>query len=271
MMRSSRGRSRRTSIALTVTAAAVLACGMAAPAGASTPERWQPAPDATWQYQLQGKIDTSVDADVYGVDLVDTPQQVIDELHADGRAVVCYFSAGSWEKWRSDADDFPAAVLGKKLDGWPGERWLDVRALDVLLPIMEARLDTCVDKGFDGVDFDNMDGYANRSGFPLDGDDQIAYNRALADAAHARGLAVGLKNDLGQIKALEPSFDFAVNEQCFQYRECERLKPFVDAGKNVIIIEYKKPLGAFCDKADDLGMVAMKKKLSLKAWRQPCP
>ena len=101
--------------------------------------------------------------------------------------------------------------------------------------------------------------------------DQLAYNRWLADAAHDRGLSVGLKNDLGQIAALEPDFDFAVNEQCFQYRECDRLEPFLDAGKNVIIVEYKTKLEQFCDEAADLGAVAMRKKLSLKVWRQPCP
>ena len=84
-------------------------------------------------------------------------------------------------------------------------------------------------------------------------------------------MSVGLKNDLGQVDELEPLFDFAVNEQCFQYRECDRLQPFLDAGKNVIIVEYKSRLGQFCAKAEELGAVAMRKKLSLKVWRQPCP
>jgi hypothetical protein len=240
-------------------------------AEASVVAPWVPPADATWQYQLQGKIDTSVDADVYDIDLFEVPQSKIDKLHADGRHAVCYLSAGSWERWRPDADDFPAAVLGKKLDGWPGERWLDIRRLDVLGPIMAARLDLCAAKNFDAVEFDNVEGFRTGSGFPLSGADQIAYNTWLADAAHDHGLSVGLKNDLGQIDELEPLFDFAVNEQCFQYRECDRLEPFIDAGKNVIIVEYKTELGQFCDKAADLGAVAMRKKLSLKVWRQPCP
>jgi hypothetical protein len=246
------------------------AAGPAAAAPGQSP-LWVPPADATWQYQLQGKIDTSVDADVYGVDLFDTPKSKIDKLHADGRHAVCYVSAGSWERWRPDADDFPESVLGKKLDGWPGERWLDIRQIDVLGPIMSARLEICVAKNFDAVDFDNVEGYRNDTGFPLSGADQIAYNTWLADAAHAHGLSVGLKNDLGQIDELEPAFDFAVNEQCFQYDECDRLGPFLDAGKNVIIIEYKSKLGQFCDDAQELGAVAMRKKMSLKVWRQPCP
>ena len=253
--------------------AVITASLLASPAGAASggPPPWVPEADATWQYQLQGTIDTSVDADVYDIDLFDAPKSKIDRLHADGRHVVCYLSAGSWETWRPDADDFPASVLGKKLDGWPGERWLDIRQLDVLAPIMEARLDLCAAKDFDAAEFDNVEGYRNRSGFPLTGAHQLAYNTWLADAAHERGLSVGLKNDLGQIEELEPLFDFAVNEQCFQYRECDRLQPFLDAGKNVIIVEYTSRLGQFCADAEELGAVAMRKKLSLKVWRQPCP
>ena len=103
------------------------------------------------------------------------------DLHADGSAVVCYISAGSWERWRPDADRFPERVLGRS-NGWPGERWLDIRRRGVLRPIMEARLDMCARKGFDAVEFDNVDGYANRTGFPLTGADQLRYNVFLANA-----------------------------------------------------------------------------------------
>lgn len=235
------------------------------------PGCWQPAPTTTWQYQLQGRIDTTVDADAFDIDLFDTPVSVVKTLHTQGKRAVCYVSAGSWERWRPDADDFPAVLLGKKLDGWPGERWLDIRRIDLLAPIMAARLDICADKGFDAVEFDNVEGYANPSGFPLTGGDQLAYNEWLAGAAHERGLAVGLKNDLRQVKELEPHFDFAVNEECFDYAECSRLRPFVTAGKAVLIVEYDRRLAAFCDEADELGAVAMRKKLSLRGWRRPCP
>ena len=73
---------------------------------------WRPLPETTWQWQLTDEIDTSIDVAMYDVDLFDVPQAVVDSLHAEGRVVVCYFSAGSWERWRPDADDFPDAVLG---------------------------------------------------------------------------------------------------------------------------------------------------------------
>ena len=69
-----------------------------------------------------------------------------------------------------------------------------------------------------------MDGYANANGLGLTAADQLNYNRFLASAAHARGLSVGLKNDIDQIDALvDPTtvggtdfFDWALNEQCVQ-------------------------------------------------------
>ena len=231
---------------------------------------WHPPVRTTWQWQLSGTIDQSVDADMYDVDAVETPAATVASLHAKGRKVVCYLSAGSYEKGRPDASDFPAQVLGNVLDGWPDERWLDIRRLDVVGPIMARRMDLCRAKGFDGVEADNVDGYANNSGFALSATDQLAFNRYLADAAHARGLSIGLKNDLAQVAALEPTFDWAINEQCFQYSECDLLRPFLTAGKPVFVAEYGLATGAFCPAANTMGIMAMRKRLALDAFREPC-
>ncbi|MFN8077615.1 MAG: endo alpha-1,4 polygalactosaminidase [Kineosporiaceae bacterium] len=225
----------------------------------------------TWQWQLTGRIDVSVVAQVYDLDGQTTPGSTVAALHAQGRRVICYVSVGSWEKFRPDAAAFPAAVLGKALDGWPDERWLDVRRLDLLRPLVAARFDQCRAKGFDAVEPDNVDGYLNRSGFPLTAAHQLAYNRAIADLAHERGLAVGLKNDLDQVAALQPRFDFAVNEQCHQYDECELLRPFVAAGKPVLHVEYEQAPSAFCGDTTSLGFSSMRKRLDLDAWRRACP
>lgn len=109
---------------------------------------WQPAPGNRWQVQYTGAVDTSLDVDVYNLDLFDTPKSVIDNLHSQGKKVICYFSAGSFEDWRPDAQQFPSEVKGQNLDGWPGEKWLDIRRLDILLPIMEARMDMAVQKNW---------------------------------------------------------------------------------------------------------------------------
>jgi hypothetical protein len=237
-----------------------------APAGG----RWVPAPRTTWQWQLSSPVDVSVPAQMFDVDLFDTPAATVADLHRRGARAVCYFSAGSVEPGRPDTGAFPAAVIGNPLEGWPNERWLDVRRLDALGPIFERRLDLCKQKGFDGVEADNVDAYSNTTGFPLTGNDQLAFNRFLARAAHARGLSIALKNDLEQVPALEPEFDFAINEQCFEYGECDRLQPFVRAGKAVFVAEYDVATSGFCAQANAAGLMAMRKRLNLDAWREPC-
>jgi hypothetical protein len=230
---------------------------------------WVPPAQTTWQWQLQGTIDTSVDAEMFDVDLFDAPDATVTDLHDAGRHVVCYLDAGTWENWRPDASDFPDDVKGKT-NGWPGERWLDVRRLDVLGPILRKRLDLCASKGFDAAEFDNVDGYSNNTGFPLTAADQLRFDVWLANNAHRRGLSAALKNDVEQVPKLLDYFDFALDEQCFQYHECSTLTPFVDAGKAVFEVEYELDRSKFCSKADDLGFNSMRKRYSLGAWRRVC-
>jgi len=231
---------------------------------------WMPELETSWQWQLQGPIDTSVDVEMYDVDAFDVAARTVGRLHEDGRAVICYVSAGSWERWRPDADRFPDEVLGRALDGWPGERWLDVRRIHLLAPIMKARMDRCVRKDFDGIELDNVDGFTNRTGFPLSAADQLRYDVWLANQAHRRGLSVALKNDVEQVEDLVTYFDYAVNEECFTYDECDLLTPFVDAGKAVFGVEYALEPDEFCPAANELGFNFLKKKLSLRAWRIAC-
>ena len=70
------------------------------------------------------------------------------------------------------------------------------------MAIMQARLDLAVQKRCDGVEPDNVDGYANDTGFDLSSLDQLTYNQWLASEAHTRNLSIGLKNDLDQVPAL---------------------------------------------------------------------
>ncbi len=239
------------------------------PASVPCEDCYQPSLQTSWQWQLDGMLDTSIDVDMYDVDGFDTTQAQVEGLHADGRKVVCYMDAGSWERWRPDAGRFPSEILGRS-NGWPGERWLDIRALDILGPIMQDRMDICRAKGFDAIEFDLVDAYMNRTGFPLTGQDQLRYNVFLANEAHARGLSVALKNDLEQIPQLLPYFDMALNEQCHQWRECKLLRPFVAAGKAVFGVEYKLKKPKFCPAANRENFNFLKKRLSLKVWRAPC-
>lgn len=234
------------------------------------PDCWRPAVRTSWQWQLSGSVDTTVDAEVFDIDLFDNGASVVDALHAQGRRVVCYTSAGSLEDWRPDAANFPGAIVGKRLDGWAGERWLDVRARRVLRPLMQARIDQCAAKGFDGVEFDNVDGWSNDTGFAISRADQLRYNVMLANLAHSAGLSVALKNDVEQVLRLEPYFDMHLDEECFTYDECQRLAPFTDAGKPVFVVEYRLAAENFCPQANAMDLNAMRKRLNLGAWREPC-
>lgn len=226
-------------------------------------------PGTNWQWQLSGKIDTSVAADVYNIDLFDAPLRTINTLKSRQKTVICYFSAGSFEDWRPDAAYFHDSLKGKKLEGW-NEKWLDIRQVAVLRLIMGKRMDLAVAKGCDAVEPDNVDGYTNDSGFKLSSRDQIRYNKMLAIEAHRRGLAIALKNDGEQAEVLAPWFDFAVVEQCFEYKFCDRYLSFIKAGKAVLGVEYNVKPERFCPKANSLRLDFLYKKLDLGAYRLSC-
>lgn len=222
---------------------------------------YKPAAGVKWQIQLSGKVNPSYPVALYDIDMFDSPDGLIQALHASGKHVICYFSAGSSENWRPDFSKFQPTDMGNPLEGWPGERWLDVRSANVR-QIMQARMDTAKQKGCDGVDPDNVDGYTNKPGFPLTAQDQINYNSFLANNAHQRGLAVALKNDMDQIKNLASLFDFSVNEQCFQYDECDKLQPFIALNKPVLNIEYKKAYVSNATQRAALCKTSISKKFS---------
>jgi len=255
-------------IALVVAVVALWIGASAAPAAASS--WWQPRGELTWQMQFSGRIDKSVAADAYDIDAFDSSAALVTKLHGLGRKAVCYIDAGSWESYRPDADEYPAIVKGKVMAGWPDERWLDIRRIDILGPILEDRIAMCASKRFDGVEFDNVDGYSNRTGFLLTAQDQLKFDRWLADTAHAHGLGVGLKNTPSLADQLEPSFDFSIVEQCVQYHECGSFAPFLDANKPVLDIEYSVGIGTLCPKTQALGIFGMRKHLDLDAWRKTC-
>ncbi len=247
----------------------LMACGTSSSSSTNDPDTdnlpdpitsgnwYQPSVGTSWQWQINDSLNTSYDVDVYDIDLENNSANTITELHNQGKRVICYFSAGTFEDFREDADQFPAEVLGTALEDFPDEKWLDIRSAEVLA-IITARMDSAVTKGCDGVEPDNVDGYANNNGFDLTAEDQLLYNATIANEAHQRNLAVGLKNDLDQINSLLNYFDFSVNEQCHEFEECDALQPFIDANKAVFNAEYDDTYvndastrNALCDNAID--------------------
>jgi hypothetical protein len=251
--------------------ALLLATVATTPASASA-SPWMPSPTDRFQLMLSATPTTDQlngDFSVMELDGFDTPASVVASLHRLGKRAVCYVDVGTWENWRADARAFPRRVLGKPDQGWKGERWLDIRQQDVLLPIMAKRFAMCVRKGFDAIDPDNVDGVENPTGFRLTTSAQLSYDRAIAALAHRDGLAVALKSFADQASALEPSFDFVVQEQCVQYQECTQLTPFVTQHKAVFDIEYTRSLG-FCSELPQ-GVEGLAKHVSLDAWVRWCP
>jgi hypothetical protein len=213
-------------------------------------------------------------AQAVDLDLFDTKAATIAALKSQGKHVICYMSAGSWEDWRPDRAAFPVSVRGKPLDGWAGERWLDIRKLSVLAAPMRARLDLCKKKGFDAVDPDNVDSYGADTGFPITRANAVTYLRFLATEAHARGLGIGLKNATEIAPSLLTTVDFAVTEDCFKQGWCAVSKNFIARNKPVFAIDYTDnhiSFPAFCAQAKSLGLSPLLKRRSLdvKEWRCP--
>lgn len=241
-------------------------------------------PTTTWQWQIQGKIDETVSAEMFDIDLFDARSGeinsgVINSLHSKGKKVICYLDTGAWESYRPDANQFPNSVIGNST-GWSGEKWLDIResAWPQFAHIMWARLDLAASLGCDGVEPDQNNPVGNNPGFPITYNDEYKWYLEVARQAHLRGLTVLQKNGIellypsrGYAPTLVAAFDGMLNEECNQYKECDDgLQAYVQAGKWLGEVEYKGRSSNFCPKLQAKGFMAMKKKLSLYAWREVC-
>jgi hypothetical protein len=255
---------------------ALAACAFVVSTAYAAAAHWRPPANTSFAIILSvapsaNEIDTP--AKVIDLDLFDTRAATVAALKRRGKKVICYLSAGSWENWRPDKHKFPAAVIGKPYDGWPGERWIDIRSTAVK-NIMMARMDLCKRKGFHAVDADNVDSFNADTGFPITRADAIAYLRFLAAEAHKRGLAFGLKNAAELSNAVFDVMDFAVTEDCFDQGWCARSKNFIAANKPVFAIEYTDngiDVAAFCRQAKRLGLSPIYKRRKLDMWERRCP
>lgn len=238
---------------------------------------WVPEPGTSWHWQLTEDIDApSITTTMADLDLFDACDDDLAELRSRDVTVICYFSAGSHEDWRPDADAYDDDAIGRRLDDWDGERWVDIRNGSVRAAI-ERRLDLAVARGCDGVEPDNVDGYQNRTGFDLTEADQRAFLQWLADAAHARGLSVGLKNATDLAEEFSTVFDWSLVEECHAYDECEAYRGFLDAGKAVFHVEYvdrisqgERALERACADPMRDGFSTLVKRWDLDPWFLSC-
>ena len=222
-----------------------------------------------WHWQLQGKI-RHYNVYVYDIDLFDVSREEIQSLRKSGKAVICYLSAGTAETFRDDFDEFAKDVLGKRVEGWSDELWLDISHYEKFKHIIEKRLDLALIKGCDGVELDNVDAYLQDTGFNISAEQQLAYNIWLANESHKRGLLAGLKNDFEQMDKLVDYFDFAVVEDCFYYEECNFTEPFIASGKPVLDAEYILTPDEFCEEAERMNISAIYVPLDLSGDMEDC-
>jgi hypothetical protein len=254
--------------------AALLSLALLAGAGAGTARAqggwWKPPRHLTWYWQLQGTVNNAEPVAAYDIDGFENSAAEVTTLHGQGKRVICYIDVGTAEEWRPDYSEFPKSVLGRS-NGWPGERWLDIRQLGMLEPIMAARFQMCREKGFDAVEPDNIEGYANKTGFPLTAAEQLTYNEWVADEVHSLGMAVLQKNDSEQTPELLPYFDGALSEQCNQYKECASFEPYLAAGEPVLNAEYHLKTKKFCAADEAAGIMGARYNLALNGKRfEPC-
>jgi len=219
----------------------------------------------TFIYSINGSKNDSANVKTIFVDLFDASSSRIQKLKSAGKNVVCYFSAGSAENWRSDYKKYPKAALGKKMDGWDGEVWVDYRNATVI-QILKDRITLAKQKGCDAVDPDNIDGHTNKTGFSLTEKTQTTFMETLSQAAHTQGLKIGTKNSAETAWKLQPLTDFVVVEECNKYKECDLYKSFPQNNKAMFQIEYTKKSTSACTSAKKMGSTLVFANLDLTSF-----
>ncbi|WVQ73304.1 hypothetical protein IAR50_002872 [Cryptococcus sp. DSM 104548] len=233
--------------------------------------------DSTFLYELDAisvdsptvstRTGVTVDGEVYIVDAEGTSAETIAQYKANGKTVICYFSAGSWEPGRSDASSFDASCVcgsgqtftndgcssnDNKLNGWD-EWWLDIHSDSCktnVESVMTTRIENAAAKGCDGIDPDNVDSFSNEDQqHGNTAQDEVDYLLWLASSAKANNMLIDLKNagsllvdENGQATVWQSeivnAFDFSVVESCHEYNECDIYDSFLAAGKPEFQIEY---------------------------------
>ena len=197
-----------------------------------------PAPGVDWDWQLSERIAPPAGIAAFDADKDSAPRAKIKALNSAGVYTICYVSVGTVENYRDDVDAFPASVVGKTYGDWPDEKFLDIRQIGTILPIMRARFQACKRMGFDAIEPDNMDVYENESGFQISATETVRYLLAIADLAHGMGMEVGQKNVPELTPYLIDHFDFIITESCFRDRWCDQVAAYTAAGKPIFDAEY---------------------------------
>ena len=209
-----------------------------------------PPPDGPFDYQLGGAYEPAADVDTVVRDATGEP--------AEGRYSVCYVNGFQTQpqesaRWEAEHPD----LLLRGADGepvadpeWPDELLLDTSTAEgreEITRVVGETVAACAERGFDAVEFDNLDSHTRSDG-RLSADDNLELASALVAGAHERGLAAAQKNaaELTGRARDEAGFDFAVAEECAAFDEC---RAYTDAYDTVLVIEYPDTLETPFDRA----------------------
>jgi len=204
---------------------------------------WKPKPGLKWNWALGTKVSEipieNTDWEVIDIDLYGATKEIIDKMHKNNKKVICYFSAGTYERTREEAQGMLKVngLVRNKMEEWD-EYWLDFR-LDEVKSFMSERLDLAKAKGCDGIEFDNVDTFTNVNWEDsITVEDQLKYDKWLAKEAHDRKMAAGFKNSIELLEELKDIFDFAINEECNEFGECDDYNVFLNNQLAVFVALY---------------------------------
>ena len=210
-----------------------------------------PPPNAQFDYQIGGDYPLPPGVQVVSRDwFIGSPDPAAYSI--------CYVNAFQTQDDERGVDrpdersNWPKRLVLSRLGddpNWGGEYLVDIssaakraRAADWLQQMIRG----CADKGFDAVEYDNLDSWTRFDGTPVA--DRVPFGKAqairyahlLTRRAHALGLAVAQKNtlQLSRRQSRAIGFDFAIAEECGRYRECPDWR--ARFGNHVIDIEYRR-------------------------------
>jgi hypothetical protein len=240
--------------------------GSTSPAAAS----WVSLPvNAPFDYQIGGDYEPPVGVEVVARDwFAGTPL-------ANGCSI-CYVNAFQTQPDEDGIDrpdersNWPdELVLGGLGDpSWRGEYLIDLSTAAsrrAAAEWVEQMIQVCDDKGFDAVEFDNLDSWTRFQETPIADQvpfgpaESVAYAARLTQTAHDRGLAAAQKNalelDAAAVAAI--GFDFLIVENCARFDECDTAADHFDA--RVLDIEYDRDsFAAACHSIGDRSSVVLR-------------
>jgi hypothetical protein len=216
---------------------------------------WAELPvDAGFDYQIGGDYDP---AD--GVETVSRDWFAGSPLAGDPTYSICYVNAFQTQPDEPGVDrpdersDWPDELVLTDLGddpNWEGEYLIDISTAErreAALAHITPMIETCAGKGFDAVEYDNLDSWVRfdhstpADQVPFGRTEAVAFAELLVDAAHRLGLAAAQKNTLALTREESIDligFDFAVAEQCGEFDECDGYRAVF--GDRLVVIEYSE-------------------------------